>query len=90
MKVLNIHERELEADAARIGALINSLASKEDRLWPKHVWPRMEFDRPLGVGANGGHGPVRLLCRGVLAGLNRLPFVSPARRASMAFMGLKS
>ena len=59
MKVLNIHERELEADAARIGVLINSLASKEDRLWPKHVWPRMEFDRPLGVGANGGHGPIR-------------------------------
>ena len=59
MKVLNIHERELEADAARIGVLINSLASKEDRLWPKHVWPRMEFDRSLGVGANGGHGPIR-------------------------------
>jgi hypothetical protein len=59
MKVLNIHERELEADAARIGALIDSLASKEDRLGPKYVWPRMEFDRPLGGGANGRHGPIR-------------------------------
>ena len=59
MKVLNIHEREFEADPIQIGALIDTLASKEDRLWPKHVWPRMEFDRSLGVGAKGGHGPIR-------------------------------
>lgn len=61
MEVLNVHERELEADPVRMGALIDSLASREDRLWPKHVWPRMEFDRPLGVGATGGHGhgPIR-------------------------------
>ncbi|MBI1822127.1 MAG: SRPBCC family protein [Nitrospirae bacterium] len=59
MKVLNIHERGLEADPIQIGALIDLLASKEDRLWPKHVWPRMELDRSLGVGAKGGHGPIR-------------------------------
>ena len=59
MEVLNVHERELEADPIQIGALIDSLASKEDRLWPKHVWLRMEFDCPLGVGAKGGHGPIR-------------------------------
>ncbi|MBA4422178.1 MAG: hypothetical protein C0390_03620 [Syntrophus sp. (in: bacteria)] len=59
MKVLNIHERELNADRVQIGALIDSLASSEDHLWPKHIWPRMEFDRPLGLGAKGGHGPIR-------------------------------
>jgi hypothetical protein len=59
MEVLNVHERELEVDPVQIGALIDSLASKEDRLWPKHVWPSMEFDRPLSVGAKGGHGPIR-------------------------------
>ena len=32
MKVLNIHERELEADAARIGALIDSLATAQESL----------------------------------------------------------
>ena len=37
MKVLNIHERELDANAVQIGALIDTLASKEDRLWPKHI-----------------------------------------------------
>jgi hypothetical protein len=59
MEVRNIHERELETDPVQVGALIDSLASRGDRLWPKHVWPRMEFDRSLGAGAKGGHGPLR-------------------------------
>ncbi|MCC6243423.1 MAG: SRPBCC family protein [Gemmatimonadaceae bacterium] len=59
MRVLNVHERELSASQEQAGSLINSLASREDRLWPKHSWPRMQLDRPLGVGATGGHGPVR-------------------------------
>jgi len=58
MKVLNIHERELEANHERVGALIDSLSSEDDRLWPSHSWPRMKFDRPLSIGANGGHGPI--------------------------------
>ncbi len=59
MEVLNVHHRELETDPIEVGQLIDSLSSKDDRLWAKHIWPRMEFDRPLGVGAKGGHGPIR-------------------------------
>jgi len=59
MKVINVHERALDATAEQVGALIDSLASEEDGLWPHHVWPQMEFDRPLAVGATGGHGPIR-------------------------------
>lgn len=58
MKVINIHERRLPASAERVGALIDTLASREDALWPRHCWPRMALDRPLGVGASGGHGPI--------------------------------
>jgi hypothetical protein len=58
MNVLNIHERYLDADSGRVGALIDSLSSRADRLWPGHLWPRMRFDRQLGVGARGGHGPI--------------------------------
>ncbi len=61
MKVTNVHERELRADPGRVGMLIDSLASEGDALWPAHSWPRMELDGPLGVGAAGGHGPVRYL-----------------------------
>ncbi|GII77441.1 hypothetical protein Sru01_24230 [Sphaerisporangium rufum] len=57
--VHNVHERRLPVPAAAAGELIDSLAGPDDRLWPRHRWPAMRFDRPLGVGAAGGHGPVR-------------------------------
>lgn len=59
MRVLNIHQREIAAAEATVGALLDSLASPADSLWPKESWPAMRFDRPLGVGAAGGHGPIR-------------------------------
>ena len=59
MHVRNVHEREFPHPPARVGALIDSLASRDDRLWPRGKWPPMRFDRPLAVGAAGGHGPVR-------------------------------
>ena len=59
MKVVNIHERVLDSSVAEAGKLIDSLASTNDLLWPIDRWPAMQFDRPLGVGALGGHGPIR-------------------------------
>ena len=58
MAIVNIHERVLDASVTEIGKLINSLASVDDMLWPRDRWPAMKFDRPLGVGAIGGHGPI--------------------------------
>lgn len=58
MHVLNVHEREIAAPPSAVGALLDSLASDDDRLWPRGTWPRMRFDRPLGIGASGGHGPI--------------------------------
>ena len=58
MKVVNVHQRLLHAPPEKVGALIDTLASPADALWPRG-WPRMQFDRPLGVGARGGHGPIR-------------------------------
>ncbi|MGE7389276.1 SRPBCC family protein [Streptomyces sp. NPDC004126] len=60
MPVHNVHERLLPMGAAEAGALLDSLsAGQADRLWPHRTWSPMEFDRPLGPGAKGGHGPVR-------------------------------
>ncbi|MBO8186325.1 SRPBCC family protein [Streptomyces spirodelae] len=59
MDVYNVHERELPGTPHEVGALLDSLAGEQDRLWPGSGWPPMAFDRPLGEGATGGHGPVR-------------------------------
>ena len=59
MHVRNLHERAFSLPLATVGALIDSLASREDRLWPVGKWPPMRFDRTLAVGAVGGHGPIR-------------------------------
>ncbi len=59
MKIINIHKRLLNASPDRVGRLIDSLASSNDLLWPIDRWPPMQFDRPLGMGAIGGHGPIR-------------------------------
>jgi hypothetical protein len=57
--VLNIHTRDIQASRAALGALLDTLASKQDLIWPHEHWPAMRFDRPLEVGAVGGHGPIR-------------------------------
>lgn len=57
--VTNTHERVLAAPPAVVGQLLDSLAGSNDRLWPGRRWPAMRFDRPLSVGAQGGHGPIR-------------------------------
>ncbi|MFV0137552.1 SRPBCC family protein [Streptomyces sp. HMX87] len=69
MGVHNVHERLLAAEEGEVGALIDTLASGDgDRLWPGHHWSPMEFDRPLGPGAVGGHGPVRYSVSGYAPG----------------------
>jgi len=55
----NVHERALPVPAARLGTLLDRLAGPDDALWPAPAWPPLRLDRPLGVGASGGHGPVR-------------------------------
>ncbi|MGI5219401.1 SRPBCC family protein [Nocardia sp. CA-290969] len=59
MADLNIHRRHFPVPESEVGALLDSLAGEDDALWPVHSWPPMLFDRPLGEGAVGGHGPIR-------------------------------
>lgn len=57
--VLNEHERVIKAPAEVVGALLDRLSAEDDPVFPTPAWESMIFDRPLGVGATGGHGPVR-------------------------------
>jgi hypothetical protein len=55
----NIHQRLLPAPAADVGRLLDRIGRPGDPLWPSPTWIPMRLDRPLAVGATGGHGPVR-------------------------------
>ncbi|MEU6485201.1 SRPBCC family protein [Streptomyces sp. NPDC046887] len=77
MSVLNVHERRIEAPPDAVGALVDSLASEDDRVWPVRDWPRMRLDRGLTTGSAGGHGPIRYEVTGYEAG----------RRVSFRFTG---
>ncbi|HEX9106436.1 MAG TPA: hypothetical protein VF832_04400, partial [Longimicrobiales bacterium] len=57
--VFNEHERVLPGSPETVGAMLNALGSPDDALWPADRWPAMELDKPLQVGARGGHGPIR-------------------------------
>jgi len=56
--VHNVHQREFRASSAQLGDLLDRVAEPGGPLWPR-PWPPMVLDRPLGVGAEGGHGPIR-------------------------------
>jgi hypothetical protein len=60
--VRNVHLRAYSVDSTRLGQLIDQVAGADSPLWPVNRWPPMRFDRPLGVGADGGHGPIRYAC----------------------------
>ena len=58
-RVVNVHRRVLPVPVADGEALLRSLASHEDRLWPGDKWWPQRFEGGLVPGAKGGHGPVR-------------------------------
>jgi hypothetical protein len=47
MRVNDLHERRIDAPAVAVGARLDELASRDDRLWPRDRWPPMRLDRPL-------------------------------------------
>ncbi|GGU36766.1 SRPBCC family protein [Lentzea flava] len=52
--IKNVHTRDLGVPAGQF-------VDRIQELWPP-AWGKQEFDRPLGVGADGGHGPIRYRC----------------------------
>ncbi|MBU3060479.1 SRPBCC family protein [Nocardia sp. NEAU-G5] len=60
--IWNIHQRELPVPAQEVGALLDTVAEPGNPLWPADHWPALVLDRPLQVGADGGHGTNRYTC----------------------------
>ncbi len=61
-----------------VGRMIDTLGSAGDAVWPHEKWPPMKLDRPLQVGAVGGHGPIRYRVESYESGRRvRFRFLSP-------------
>jgi hypothetical protein len=75
--ICNVHQRALGVPADEAAFLIDGIAGPDDRLWPSDRWPAIRFDRPLGVGARGGHGPIRYA----------VSAYAPGRRVQFTFTG---
>ncbi|GAA5042869.1 hypothetical protein GCM10023318_03690 [Nocardia callitridis] len=60
--IRNTHRRVLPVPADRVGALLEQVAEPGNPLWPSENWPPLVLGRPLGVGADGGHGSIRYSC----------------------------
>lgn len=59
MKVANVHKRSFKASPKAVGALIDSLSSNKDIVWPHEKWPKLKLSEGLCINSVGGHGPVR-------------------------------
>jgi hypothetical protein len=59
MKVINIHQRVIQAPKPDVLRLFATLATRNDQFWPVEHWPRMKFKDGVQIGASGGHGPIR-------------------------------
>ncbi|TPN86296.1 hypothetical protein [Aquimarina algicola] len=59
MKVINIHKRVLNQPRSRITELLETLATDDDKIWPKEKWPTMKFQDGIKIGSKGGHGPIK-------------------------------
>lgn len=89
-QVHNRHVRKIQTAPDEVGALVDSLASDQDRLWPRNQWPAMRLDRPLGVGAEG---PVTVRSAMSWSGTNLAGSCnsgSPARQDSMGIIAFPS
>lgn len=65
--ICNVHRRVLRVPVDEGEALLQSLASHEDRLWPGDKWWPQRFEGGLVPGAKGGHGPVKYKVESVAA-----------------------
>jgi hypothetical protein len=87
MKIRNVHSRRWVAPVESLGALLDTLAGPGDSLWPRDRWPPMRLSGPLGVGAQGGHGPVRYRVAEYVPGRKVLFEFDPERGLLRGFAG---
>ncbi|CDL79301.1 conserved hypothetical protein [Xenorhabdus cabanillasii JM26] len=57
--VSSIHMRIVDCTPTQLGALLARFDEPHSPCWPYQKWPRDDFDGPIQVGTEGGHGATR-------------------------------
>ncbi|PKM79554.1 MAG: hypothetical protein CVU89_17500 [Firmicutes bacterium HGW-Firmicutes-14] len=57
--VTNIHYRDLNATVGEVGAILDSLSTAEDKLWPIERWPAIFIEKPIKIGSKGCHSIIK-------------------------------
>ncbi|HET6708292.1 SRPBCC family protein [Amycolatopsis sp.] len=76
--VRNVHTRRFPGHRDRLGLLLDTLGTPDDRLWPVADWPPARLDGPRVPGTPAGHGPVRYVLEEVTPDGLRFRFTAPA------------
>lgn len=59
MKVINVHKRIIQQPISKIGELLATLSSDNDKVVATDKWPPVKLDKGLLVGSKGGHGFIK-------------------------------
>jgi len=87
-RVRNAHERRWPVPSEAVAALLDTLgAGERDLVWPSRHWAPLRLDRPLAVGARGGHGAVRYRVAEYEPGGGRVVFAFEPEGALSGFNG---
>ena len=68
MNVINKHVRVINQPHSKIGILLDTLATENDKMLATDKWPRMKLDKGLQTGSAGGHGPIRYFVKDYFPG----------------------
>lgn len=59
MKVTNIHKRMIRQPISKIGEILATLSSDNDKIVATDKWPPVKLDKGLQIGSKGGHGFIK-------------------------------
>lgn len=59
MEVVNVHKRTINLPKTEVAKLLKTIATKNDKVWPKNNWPPIRFKNGFKEGEKGGHGIIR-------------------------------
>ncbi len=82
----NVHERKIKGSKEMVESILESLGTRNDRIWPRN-WPPMRLKPSKEKLGRGGHGPIRYRVKEHVPG-KRIVFEFEQDRLSRGLVGV--